>query len=363
MKIKAIDVSPWDVPLRAPYRSAQRVSTTAHNVLVWLRLEDGTLGWGESAPAAYVTGETQNSVVAAVRSTIGALIGQTPENAFVVIAERLASAPGARAALETALADAQARTQGVPLCRQLGAPANGAFGAATDLSLPILSPAEAGERAARAGRDGFRTLKIKVGCGDENDDLARVRAVAEAAPDAQLRLDGNQGFAPDQAVRFIDRLAREPVLAARIELLEQPTPSGDDAALAFVSHRIPYPVFADESAQTAEDAQRLVGSRTCAGVVLKLAKSGLFGAAEIARVVDAAGGKCLFGCMLETRIAIGAALHLVLALGPLVTGLDLDGHLLVDDAALVTGGLRQNADTLIVDPAAPGLGLIARVSC
>ena len=66
--------------------------------------------------------------------------------------------------------------------------------------------------------------------------------------------------------------------------------------------------------------------------------------------------------MMETRVAIGAALHLALALGPAVTYLDLDGHLLVDDTALVTVGLRQDGDTLIADPDSPGLGLVAHAA-
>ena len=56
MNVAAIDVFPWDVPMRAPYRSAQRMTTTAHNVLVIVRLEGGATGYGESAPAASPTG-------------------------------------------------------------------------------------------------------------------------------------------------------------------------------------------------------------------------------------------------------------------------------------------------------------------
>jgi L-alanine-DL-glutamate epimerase-like enolase superfamily enzyme len=196
-----------------------------------------------------------------------------------------------------------------------------------------------------------------VGGGDLGEDIARVRAVAEAAPAAALRLDGNQGLTPEQAVRLFDQLAP---LAGRIELLEQPTPAHDDASLAWVAVRVPVPVFADEAVKTPEDAARLIGSGACAGVVLKLAKSGLSGAAAIARTARAAGGRCLFGCMMETRVAVGAALHLALALGAdAVPFLDLDGHLLVDDRAVVSGGFSQAADTLRVDPDAAGLGLRA----
>jgi L-alanine-DL-glutamate epimerase-like enolase superfamily enzyme len=93
-------------------------------------------------------------------------------------------------------------------------------------------------------------------------------------------------------------------------------------------------------------------------VVLKLAKSGLTGAEAIARAAHSAGGVCLFGCMMETRIGIGAALHLAVALGEnIVPLLDLDGHLLTNDSGLLAGGFTQDGDVLRVNANGAGLDL------
>ena len=345
--------------MRAPYRSAQRVTTLARNVLVSVTLEDGSTGYGESAPAQYVTGETQSIVVGAARDAAPGLVGGAVAEVLSLLGEQVHRAPGTFGALEMALLDAAARSAGLPLCRHLGAEEEAPVEAVTDLSLPLLPASDAAARAARAAAEGFRHLKIKVGGGDFADDIARVRAVAEAAPEASLRLDGNQGFSPENALTLLEKISD---LLPRIALFEQPTRAGDDAALAFVSARAPVPVFADESAHTPEDARRLIGGGACRGVVLKVAKSGLSGARAIARAAEAAGGQCLFGCMMETRVAVGAALHLALALGagerPLL--LDLDGHLLVDDGACVEGGFLSRGDVLEIDPRAAGLGLVAR---
>ena len=346
--------------MRAPYRSAQRLTTVAHNVLATLRLDDGSVGWGESAPARYVTGETQESVTDTARALGDALVGRDADDARAFLAAQVFATPGAAGALEIALADACARAAGLPLFRFLGASADTVPERATDLSLPLLAPDEAGRRAADAATQGYRALKIKAGSGDADADRARVEAVARAAPDAHLRLDGNQGFSADDAVRFLDSLGDDVV--PRIALFEQPTRAGDDAALAFVAARAFCPVYADEAVKTPGDARRLLESKACAGVVLKLAKSGLSGTVAIAEAVRDAGGTCLFGCMMETRIGVGAALHLALTLGEsVVSGLDLDGHLLVNDSAYVWGdGLSQTGDVLRADPRAPGLSLSAR---
>lgn len=353
MKITQITAQAWDVPMRFPYRSAQRVTTTARNVLVSVTLSDGSTGYGESAPATYVTGETQETVLAETQRLATQLRGLSVEDADVLL--RTCKLPGARGALETALCDAQARAANVPLYRFLGGTENSPTERTTDLSLPILPPDEAKVRANQAAQNGFRALKIKVGSGSLPDDETRVRAIASAAPQVTLRLDGNQGFPPDEAVRLMEQLAD---LHTRIELLEQPTKAGDDDALFFVARRVSVPVFADEAVHDADDARRLLERGACRGVVLKMAKSGLRDTTEIARTVYEAGGTCLFGCMMETRIAVGAALHLSLALGPsIVPMLDLDGHLLVRDEELLTGGLTQIRDVLRVDKNAPGLGL------
>lgn len=350
----------WDVPMRAPYRSAQRITTVAHNVLVRVELAGGAVGWGESAPARYVTGETQEAVQAAIANAAPALIGQEPVTTAWSLRDttELAPAPGARGALEMALLDAGARANRLPLFQLLGGGADTPTTRETDLSLPLLTPGEARTRARDAHRQGFATLKVKVGGPDKDEDAARVRAVADGAPNARLRLDGNQGFTGDEAIRFIDGLGE---LHSRIELFEQPTPAADLDALHRVSRAIPFPVFADESVKDAATARRLIESGACGGVVLKVAKSGLVETGEIARTVHAAGGQCLFGCMMETRIAIGAALHLTLALGHDTVGLlDLDGHLLVRDGDLLSGGLTQTEDRLTVDPNAHGLGVTIR---
>lgn len=358
MKITDWQVREWDVPMRSPYRSAQRLTTTAHNVLLTVTVEGEFTGVGESAPATYVTGETQASVAETLRRFLS---NRGPLSVAAVLsraATELADAPGARGAVEIAVQDAVARAARIPLYRLLN-PAvsiDAAPARATDLSLPILAPEEAHRRATEAAANGFRAIKIKVGAGDSTEDVRRVRAVAEAAPGATLRLDGNQGFSADSALTLLDGLTD---LFPRIDLFEQPTPAGDDAAMLEVHRSLPdgIPVFADESCHDADDARRLIESGICGGVVLKLAKSGLSGAEAIARAAQSAGGICLFGCMMETHIGIGAALHLTLALGEkIVPMLDLDGHLLTNDSGLLEGGFTQERDVLKILSNEHGLG-------
>ena len=72
----------------------------------------------------------------------------------------------------------------------------------TDVTLSAGEPAELAASAAKRIGEGFTVLKLKVGT-DAATDVARVRAVREAAPEASIRVDANQGWTPDEAITVI----------------------------------------------------------------------------------------------------------------------------------------------------------------
>lgn len=116
---------------------------------------------------------------------------------------------------------------------------------------------------------GYRTLKIKVGF-DCDADLARVRCIQKFVNDrAMLRLDGNQGYARDEAVRFAGSLAPD-----GIELLEQPCAAADwDSAVA-VARVCPVPMMLDESIFGIVDIERAAELEAARYIKLKLMKTG-----------------------------------------------------------------------------------------
>jgi L-alanine-DL-glutamate epimerase-like enolase superfamily enzyme len=228
------------------------------------------------------------------------------------------------AAFEAALLSALAAEAGTGLAGWLG----GATGRIeTDLTISASTDKKVTrEAAAEAAAAGFRMLKIKVG-GRRADDLARVRAARAGAPKARLLLDGNQGFTPAGALKFVEAVMKT---GAPVEMFEQPTPKADLAALAFVAKRCPVPVAADESVATPADAARAAGAGVTA-INIKLAKSGISRGLEIAAVARAAGLPLMIGCMAETARGLSASVHLALGTG-FFTWCDLDSDvLLVED--------------------------------
>ncbi|WP_411963704.1 dipeptide epimerase [Haloferax sp. YSMS24] len=349
-KIVSVDVEPLDLPLIEPFEIALGTQYEAPNVLVTVETESGVVGYGEGSPDHYVTGETQGATLDTATHATDLLVGSDVADYRAVIESLHATYPGAVSALfalETAIIDAYCREREIPMSEFFGGTPEPVQ---TDMSIPIHPPEIAAERASSAANNGFETIKVKVGQGVETD-LERLRAVAEAAPDATLTVDANQGWSVSESVQF-DEAVHDAGLP--LSLLEQPVVETDVAGLANVRNRTKTPVAADETVFTPEDATRVVREDAADVINIKLGKSGLLGAADIAAIARAAGRDLMVGCMLESSIGIHTSAHFVAGTGGF-SHVDLDAtHLLAEDVVTKTSGPTHDIE-------GPGHGIIPNV--
>lgn len=324
IRIASVQAETLTTPLHNPFVTSQGRATAARAVLVTMTLSDGRTVTGESVPVTYVTGETIDTVLAAVERVGPQLVGLEVERyreALTTIGKLVPDGASARCGLEMAALEACVQASGSTLHRLWGAAQDSKE---TDMTIPIVE--NAGELTELAWGLGMRVFKIKVGDANIEADHARVLAVRNAAPDAPIRIDANQAFSPEDALRFVERLLSE---GAQVELLEQPVRADDYAGLAWVAERSPVPVFADESCRTPADALRLAQTPV-QGFNCKIQKNGIAGVLDIIAIARAADRRLMLGCMLETRRSIAVSLALACGTGAFHY-LDLDGHLLLSE--------------------------------
>ncbi len=204
---------------------------------------------------------------------------------------------------------------------------------------------------------GFSRLKIKIGGGSEDEDLARILAAHEGAPRASFLLDGNGGLTAQAAIRLARELQAQGV---RPLLFEQPVPKDDWRGLAEVARECGFPVAADESAASATDVLRLAATGAAQVVYVKPMKAGLVEAIEIATVAKAAGLGLMIGGMVEAKMAMSASACLAAGLGGFAF-VDLDTPLFLAEDPF-EGGYAQNGETLDLGPIVSGHGVTPRRS-
>src|SRR3981189_96350 len=203
--------------------------------------------------------------------------------------------PGAaRNALDCALLDLEAKTTGQRIWNLLGRPTPRACITAYTISLG--SPEAMAAATAKAAHRPL--LKIKLG-GDGGG--ARITAVRKAAPESELILDANEAWTSDSLEQNLRECAE-----ARVTLVEQPLPAGQDEALKRI--RRPLAVCADESVH---DLASLEGLRDRYDAVnLKLDKSGgLTEALAMADAAQALGLEIMVGGLVATSLPVAPAMR------------------------------------------------------
>ena len=294
-----------------PFEIAGGTQSRVENALVRVRLRDKTIGWGECAPLPAFNGETQASTLAAVRRAASALVGRDaarPLDVARALEKTLGRRGAARAGLEMAALDAWGRRTRMPLWAYFGGAERSV---ATDVTVAIVPPRQAAAAARRILSLGIRTIKVKVG-KDVDGDIARVLAVAGAAPKASLILDANQGYLAKDALAALTRLRRRGV---RPVLFEQPVAKDDWDSMAKVDREGGVPVAADETVSGRDDVWRLAKKRAASVVNVKLMKYGIAEAAEVAATARAAGLGLMIGAMIESPLALACAAQFAAGLG------------------------------------------------
>jgi L-alanine-DL-glutamate epimerase-like enolase superfamily enzyme len=304
--LRQLNIRHRSLPLHSPFRISRGVRHAADVVTVELAQGDRT-GRGEAVPYPRY-GESIASVLdemEALRKDLCAGMGRDELQARLH--------PGAaRNAVDGALWDLEAKLAGVPVWAQLARPPHDPI--VTALTVSLDTP-EAMRQAASKIADA-RLIKIKV---DAEDPGARIEAVRDVAPKAQLIVDPNESWTLDILAELMPTLER-----AGVNLIEQPLPAVADGDLSGFTSRIP--ICADEACHTSADLPRLL--ERYQAINIKLDKTGgLTEAWRLLRAARAQGFRIMVGCMVGSSLGIAPALEIARE----AEFIDLDGPLWLEN--------------------------------
>jgi o-succinylbenzoate synthase len=340
MKITHTDIYRYSLGME-PFAIATGTMYHAQNVFIRVHTSEGIYGVGECSAFPFITGETQETCLAMAKDFAKLWKGKEALNIPARLKELddfTARNPTAKSAFDMALYDIAAKSSNKPLYEFLGGTKRAIE---TDITIGIGSPDQMVEQALKYQQDGARILKIKLG-KQPHDDVERMQQIRKAIkPETELRIDANQGWSFEDAANALQCMKD-----LNIEFCEQPMRTWFDDYLPELCESSPLAIMADESCYHHHDARRLIKTKSCHSINIKLAKSGgMYEAKQIHRLAEEAGLPCMIGSMLESRLALTANLHFAYA-SPNILFFDLDTCLMgqLDDP--VVGGVTYNGFSL-----------------
>ena len=351
MKVTELELRRVALPLVAPFRTSHGVESTRDVLLVRVATPDSE-GWGECVAmgAPTYSPEYVDGAHDVVRRHLAPRLLALDDVRADRVAPALADVHGhpmAKAALETAVLDAELRAADRSLAEHLGAvrdrvPAGVAVGLADSIGALL-------DTVARHVDEGYRRVKLKV---EPGWDVEPVQAVRERFADLPLQVDANGAYTRGD-VQHLARLDEFDLL-----LIEQPLPQDDLLGHARLAASITTPVCLDESITSARAAADAIELGACSIVNVKAGRVGGYLEARRVHDVCAAHGVPVWcGGMLET--GLGRAANLALAALPNFT---LPGDLSASDRYYETDLTEPFVldDGHLAVPQGPGLGVSLR---
>ncbi|MCK4307060.1 dipeptide epimerase [candidate division WOR-3 bacterium] len=357
MKITDLLVKRIVLPLKQPFKIALGTNFEYEGVVVQIHTNEGITGIGEASPSPRITGETTGTVIDVIENKIKPLlIGKNPldiEKILDEINSAILYNSSAKCAIDIALYDILGKHAKLPLYKLLGGFKQKII---TSVTIGIKGVKDTVLEARELVAQGAKVIKVKIGLAPV-EDIEKIKALREEIGyDIKIRVDANQGYEPREAVRVLNKIEQY-----EIEFAEQPVAYWDIQGLKQVRDSVNIPIMVDESLHSARDAINLIRANACDIFNIKLMKSGgIREASKIANIAESAGIPCMLGCMVETRIGVGAATHLALALKNIKYA-DLDGHLFLKEDIVEGGVITEKGIDRVTSEPGIGVKLIKKV--
>jgi L-alanine-DL-glutamate epimerase-like enolase superfamily enzyme len=353
MKIKNVDIIPVVMPKEDPqWRFALGGEAKARGFILKLATEEELIGFGYTGGAAH-HGSSHAAVHSALKTYAEYLTGKNPfdtEKIFMELDRVLRGNNEAKAAIDLALHDLQAKAIGVPLYALLGGLVREEVPIIRILALK--EPEQMAANSVKLVEQGYGYIKVKLS-GNPAKDLNRVSEIRKAVGDQiHLTVDANQSYTPKIAIETLKRMQ-----AYGVELCEQPVRADDWDGLAAVTRAVDCIVEAHESALSLENIFGLVKTRAVDCINLKISQIGGFRVAKVAAAICRLGNVSVRVGATGSRLLAAACMHFVAATENIFYACELgEFSRLLDDPI---DGLEVE-DGILRVPSSPGVGVQMR---
>jgi O-succinylbenzoate synthase len=348
--INQVELREIRLPLIHFFETSFGRTTERRIVLVRVRDHEGAEGWGEctAGEGPFYCEEWTESAWHTLKTYLAPMVlGREVEGAAALF-PLMKSVRGnrmAKAALETACWDLEARRAGVALWKHLGGVQSEI---ACGVSIGIQDTVEALlEKIALELEAGYQRIKIKIKPGWDVNVLEKVRA---RFPAIRLMGDANSAYTLKDAPLF--RAMDE----FDLMMFEQPLAYDDMLDHAVLQQQVRTPICLDESVRTPADALHAIELNACRIINVKLGRVGGHSEAQsVERICRERNIPVWCGGMLES--GIGRAHNIAMAT---LAGFTLPGDVSASsrywEEDIIEPPVTVTENGTIIAPDAPGIG-------
>jgi len=274
--IQSIELREIRLPLLHFFETSFGRTTERRIVLARLTDANGVEGWGEctAGEGPFYSDEWTDSAWTTLVEFLAPMVLRKNIESAAQAFSLMKPVRGhrmAKATIETACWDLEAKSAGVPLWKHLG-------GTRTEVSSGVSigiqdTPEILLEKIRKEVDAGYQRIKIKIKPGWDLNIVERVR---KEFPDIRLMGDANSAYKLSDVALFqqLDQF--------NLMMLEQPLAHNDVFDHAKLQRQIKTPICLDESIRSAEDATHAISLSSCKIINVKLGRVG--GHAEAKRI-------------------------------------------------------------------------------
>jgi len=308
MRVRSVVLREIRMRLVAPFETS--VDRTDERRIILVEADvDGVVGWGEcvAGEKPFYSPETTDTAWLAMRDFLWPFLKDAEFEKAADVWELLEPVRGhnmAKAALEAAVWDAEAKVKGMPLWKLLG-------GVREEIASGVsIGVKESVDELAKAVRKelaaGYQRVKIKIKPGKDFEPVKRLR---DEFRDIKLMVDANSAY------RMEDWPLLKQLDGFYLMMIEQPLGWDDLYSHAELQKKFETPICLDECIHTEEQARAAIALGACKIINIKMGRvGGLAVARRIHDLCQKNGVPVWCGGMLES--GIGRAHNIALSTLP-----------------------------------------------
>jgi len=272
---------PYELKLKTPFETSKGKITERKGFIISLRSQSGKIGIGEVAPFPEFGSETYEEAdmrLASIKIAMRVEINDFNDSLKALLSD-FNTHPALKHGLEQALVNLICNERNITVAESLNLKLKKEIN--VNAAIGFLKPEEAVSRVLQFVKEGFKTIKIKTGRDNFEDDFAAISSIRKAVGnEIKLRIDSNGKWSVEEAVKYLNRLEE-----FSLEYAEQPVNSIEE--FKELKNRTSVLLAADESIRDFESAKKFIDEKAIDFLILKpMMLGGLLPALEFIELAE-----------------------------------------------------------------------------